>query len=358
MDEREPEVLLEEWSPVADIQAVVEKTDKNYYMYLWINPESPEPEIRSCWICNRVNAPKDIKEAFAIEGEAPCMPAEFVAHDVNGIELDDSSLSIEWFEEGDAAALLSGDKILAVIPCFSGYNGFDGYSIYAKGTGPFAWELEQAVPRFEDEVKRSRAAWSFFDDEDYWKNIQNFHLETLNKFFGKEEKFYAIDGGVFPPKALVQGRKDGILYGITLGVSMIPMPKVEMNYQDEYRDFRRMELGFACTEEYEEQLNMFFSTISWLAAYPWKAQTFLGHGHTIPFNNIKGKEFILFLNDRKLKISDSPEYADYRGEKINLLWLVPITQKDKEFIENNGVDEYLKDKDLSKIHVLGSSNCE
>lgn len=64
------------------------------------------------------------------------------------------------------------------------------------------------------------------------------------------------------------------------------------------------------------------------------------------------------MNDRELKISDSPKYADYRGEKINLLWLVPITQKDKEFIENNDVDEYLKDKDLSKIHVLGSSNCE
>jgi len=31
------EVLVEEWSPVAEIQAVVEKTDKNYYFYLWVN---------------------------------------------------------------------------------------------------------------------------------------------------------------------------------------------------------------------------------------------------------------------------------------------------------------------------------
>ena len=348
----EPEVLVEEWSPVANIQAIVEKNDKNYYFYLWINPATPETEMRACWICNRVKAPKNIKEAFAFEGEAPCMPAEFVDHDISGIELDDSSLSIEWFEEGDAAAVFPGDEIIAVIPCFSGYNGFYGYSVYAKGTGSFAWELKGAAPRYEDEVKRSKEAWAFFDDKDFWKSVQEFHFDTLNKFFGKEEKYFAIDGGEFPPKALVQGRKDGTVYGITLGVSMIPMPKVEMSYQDDYKDFRRMELGFACNEKYEPLLDQVFSAMSWLAAYPWNAQTFLGHGHTIPFQNIEGKDFLLFLNDRILNISDSPQYADYRGEKINLLWLVPITQKEQEFIEKNGVDKYLMDKDLSKIHIF------
>lgn len=67
------------------------------------------------------------------------MPAEYVDHDPDGIDLDEDSLSIEWFEEGNAAALLSGDRIIAVIPNFSGYNGFHGYSIYAKGTGSFSW---------------------------------------------------------------------------------------------------------------------------------------------------------------------------------------------------------------------------
>lgn len=346
------EVLVEEWSPVAEIQAVVEKTDRNYYFYLWVNPESPEAEMRSCWICNRIKAPKDIKEAFAVEGEAPCMPEEFIEHNINGMELDDASLSIQWFEEGDAAAVLSKGKILAVIPCFSGYNGFSGYSLYAKGTGPFAWELKGAYQRFEDEVKRAKAFWDSFEDEEYWSKTQAFHFGALNKFFGKEEKYFAIDGGQFPPKALVQERKDGIIYGITLGVSMIPMPQVEMYYHDDYRDFRRMELGFACSEKYETLLNSVFSAMSWLASYPWNVLTFLGHGHTIPFKNIKEKDYLLFLNDRKLKNSDSLHYPDYKGEKINLLWLVPITQQEKEFIEEKGVDEYLKDKDISRIHIL------
>lgn len=33
------EILIEEWSPVADIQAFVEKSDKNYYFYLWVIEE-------------------------------------------------------------------------------------------------------------------------------------------------------------------------------------------------------------------------------------------------------------------------------------------------------------------------------
>ena len=90
----ENEVIVESWSPVCNIQAFVEKSDKNYYFYLWIDPEN-SGDIRSCWICNRVPAPADINEAFKDEGEAPCMPLEFVDHDPSGIELDEDSLSIQ-----------------------------------------------------------------------------------------------------------------------------------------------------------------------------------------------------------------------------------------------------------------------
>ena len=49
----ENEVIVESWSPVCNIQAFVEKSDKNYYFYLWIDPDN-SGDIRSCWICNRV----------------------------------------------------------------------------------------------------------------------------------------------------------------------------------------------------------------------------------------------------------------------------------------------------------------
>ena len=61
---------------------------------------------------------------------------------------------------------------------------------------------------------------------------------------------------------------------------------------------------------------------------------------------------ILFLNDRLLDDIESPAYEEFMGEKINLLWLVPITQQEQELIVEKGVDAYLKDKDISKIHIL------
>ncbi|MBO4408693.1 MAG: suppressor of fused domain protein [Clostridiales bacterium] len=348
----ENEIIVESWSPVSNIQAFVEKTDRNYYFYLWVNPNTSESEILSCWICNRIPAPADIKEAFKDEGEAPCMPEEFVDHDPEGIDLDDDSLSIRWFEEGDSAAVLSDEKIIAVIPCFSGYNGFYGYSAFAKGTGPFAWELKGAYSRFEKDIKASDSFWAFFDESDFWNKVQTSQLDALEKFFGKHEKYYAIDGNEFPPKALVQGRKDGVIYGITLGVSMIPMPKVEMYYHEDYKDYRRMELGFACSERHEPLAKNFYSTISSLAAYPWRNLTFFGHGHTVPFRNIKGMDYLLFLNSGMLSGIEAPVYDDFMDEKINLLWVKPITADEQKEIADNGIEEYLKGKDLSTLFIL------
>ena len=133
---------------------------------------------------------------------------------------------------------------------------------------------------------------------------------------------------------------------------MIPMPNVDMTYEDDYTDYRRMELGFACDERHEALLKPFFSTMSGLAAYPWEYLTFFGHGHTIPYKNIKGIDYLLFLNDRLLQTTDAPKYDRFMGDAVNLLWLVPIKQEEKDFIEKNGIDAYLNGKDLSQIHIL------
>ena len=41
------DVLLEEWSPVCSIQAVVEDNGQAVYFYLWVNPGSENAEIRN-----------------------------------------------------------------------------------------------------------------------------------------------------------------------------------------------------------------------------------------------------------------------------------------------------------------------
>lgn len=154
------------------------------------------------------------------------------------MKLDVDLLKIVWFEEGNAAALLSEDEIICVIPGWSGYEGFHGYLKFVKGTTPCAWELTEAFPVIGERVERSKAFWDWFEFEpDYWKITQSMHMEALEKFYGKCENYYAIDGEEFPPRALVRGSRDGVIYGITAGVSLIPMPEVEMWYGDDYRKY-------------------------------------------------------------------------------------------------------------------------
>ena len=99
------DVLLEEWSPVCSIQAVVEDNGQAVYFYLWVNPGSENAEIRNCWICNRVPAMEDMDYEAMKMGIAPRMPRAYVTHDSAGICLDREKLSLVWFEEGDGAAL-------------------------------------------------------------------------------------------------------------------------------------------------------------------------------------------------------------------------------------------------------------
>ncbi|MDE6221879.1 MAG: suppressor of fused domain protein [Lachnospiraceae bacterium] len=101
-----PKILLEEWSPVCNIQAFVEETDKCCYFYLWVKPGMDDAVMKSCWICNVTPAPEELDVEAMKQGIAPAMPGAYVSHDIGGMKLDADLLKIVWFEEGNTAALL------------------------------------------------------------------------------------------------------------------------------------------------------------------------------------------------------------------------------------------------------------
>lgn len=351
----EPKILLEEWSPVCNIQAVVEETDKCCYFYLWVKPGMDDAVMKSCWVCNVAPAPEKLDVEGMKQGIAPAMPKENVLHDIDGIRLDADLLKIVWFEEGNAAALLSEEEIICVIPGWSGYEGFHGYAKFVKGMTPCAWEMTDAFPVIGERVERSRTFWDSFEFEpDYWKLTQKMHMDSLENFYGKYEIYYAIDGEEFPPKALIQGTKEGVIYGITAGVSLIPMPDVEMWYGDDYREYRRIELGFAATAAHEELCKYMYSFLSSLSAYPWRENTFLGHGHTVPCQRLEGYEALLLINPRFVPGLEMPEYEPCMEETINLLWGVPITGEEYQFAMEHDIDETLKHVrgDIARIHIF------
>ena len=348
----EPEIIIESNSPVTDIQAFVEKSDTSYYFYLWGNPAGEQKFFKSCWICNRKKAPKTLDTEAMKQGRAPMMPEEYVAHDLKGMELDADKLEIVWFAEGDGASLLGDGKLLCVIPGWADVEKrFFGYCRYAKGTGNYAWELAQAEATLMNRTQSNQAFWKYFDT-DFWPEVQTAHMEALEQFFGKHERYFAIDGGKFPPKALVSGTREGVVYGITAGVSLIPMPKVEQ-YVEEVNKHHRIELGFATIEQYRSLCDFFYSTMSSLAAYPWKEITFFAHGHTVPYRGIKGFEALLFINPRMIPELEQPAYKDFVDDDMSLLWLMPITAQEYELAVNEGSEALIKcATDLKRVHIF------
>lgn len=350
----EPKILIESQSPVCDIQAFVEKSDTCYYFYLWGNPTSERRFLKSCWICNRKKAPKSLDVDAMNQGCAPMMPEEFVAHDIKGIELDAGELEIVWFSEGEAASLLYGGELLCVIPGWADTErGFYGYSRYAKGTGNYAWEMTQAEATLMKRTQENRKFWMYFDT-DYWPQVQKAHMIALEQFFGKHEKYFAIDGGKFPPKALVSGRREGVVYGITAGVSLIPMPQVEQYVSaEEVTKHHKIEMGFATIEQYSTLCDHFYPVISSLTAYPWEEITFFAHGHTVPYKGISGFEAVLFVNPRLVTEVEQPDYEEFVNEDVSLLWLIPITAQEYEFAMSESSEALIKRaNDLKHVHIF------
>jgi len=343
----ENKILIESWSPVCNIQAFVERSNTTIYFYLWVNPGSEYSNIKPCWICNTIKADDNVDYEAMDNGTAPMMPLKYCSHSSEGIEIDADNLSIIWFEEGDSAALLKNNKLLAVIPGWS-ENGFYGYSRYAVGTGPFAWELTGAEDNLYKRVMKSKKYWEYLY-EDYFEDVKNMHLSALESFFGNYEKYYAIDNNQFPPKALITGTKDKVNYAFTAGVSVLCQPKIEQFFEEEgeSEQYRRIELGFACSDDFKNKKDYMklLSYISGQTDLSWKSITWIGNGHTIPCNVNSNFEAVLFINHNMFPQINSPKYKTFMGERINLLWEIPITNEEYNFVQENDVDKLIEKYD-------------
>lgn len=345
-------VLIESESPVCPVQAVVEQTEDTVYFYLFY-PLKPEGEtIKICWVCNRIPAPARINPDALRSGRAPMMPAEFVAHDKNGITPQADALEIVWFEEGESAALLENGMLLAVIPAWGGMKNFHGYAKYAAGTGPYAWEMTGAMDTLSARVAQSRRFWAYVQSETYWRQTQKFHLNALDAFYGKHTQYYAIDDGEFPPRAVIEGTKNGIVYGMTAGISTFKQPQIEMYVRDAERH-RRIEFGFAADAAHSAVKTEAYNCFMSIGKAIHREMIFFAHGHTNTWKGIPGFAAFLFLNPKAIRGLESPAYPDYMGDPVNLLWAIPITQSEYDFAVRNSTEALLKRaKNLSRIHIF------
>jgi len=339
-------IVLEEKSPEGNVTATVEAYGGSAYFTLTFHDAEPGPgQVKACWFRNFTPAPAALDVAALRDGRPPMLPAPQCRHPRGAPALMPRDLAVVWFEEGDAAALLEGGEILAVLPSWAGRNDFAGYARDCTAEGPLCWPLP-ADPSLAERIGLAREYWRLWDDDSFWHEYRAALLAPIEAALGTHAQYFAIDGGRWPPKALLRFDLPDRCILITVGVSIRPQPGVELVAEDPIA-LRRIELAAAFDPSCPaEELLAFGRYLSAQTGYPWVRATWFGEGHSLPCDavppSLGGGEFPTVLLTTEPDGVPRIDLPGVWGEPINLLWMVPITPEEREFAICGGSDELLK----------------
>jgi hypothetical protein len=301
--------------------------------------------IAATWLANHVRAPRGTDQTRLDAGQAPLMPANRTRHPRGRPPLDPVTLEALWFEEGDGVALLERGTLLAVIPGWSDMGrGMPGYSRDLIGQTPFAWSLGDANEALGPRVKRAAEFWQWRESPDGWGQFQSALLSHLNARLGPGAHYWDGSRGQRPvlgisERAPQPGRPYTVLS--TVGMSAQRMPVVEQ-VLDDPREYARVELALATTLP----PGVAALTFLWLAAYPWRAVTWFGPGHSVRWYDSPdtfplggGYEGVLLLDDPSGL--HGPAVPDLSGfavgdDLVRWLWIVPITERARLTAKDHG----------------------
>jgi hypothetical protein len=339
------EVLLESMSPNGDVLAVVERDERACHFYLK-GDDASGFGLKSCWVRNFRPAPEELDVAGMRAGLPPMLPRRNCAHPQGAPPLAAANLEVVWSEEGDAAALFEADEILAVIPTWSGEKGFSGYARDCIEESTICWPLGSPAENVQHErYRRAAECWRAWSNGGVWEAFRDRMCNVLEGLVGKNSNYYAIDGGAWPPKALLRVPTAEDVLLLTVGVSLRPMPRVEMHYEDP-SPHRRIELAMCLSRSVPDAaIKRIASYISAQTTLPWANHTFLGDGHTFPpdiFGELSdGRLSFALLQDRPSGAPDLP-VPPFRGDPITYLWMTPISAREQTFAEKNGSSALMK----------------
>ncbi len=347
-DFEKPNVLLEEPSPSCPITAIIEQDNRTAYLYLW-GPEDSSFGVKSCWIRNLKEAPDDVESKLMEKGIPPMLPKRSCVNPLGLDKLKKEDLTLVWLEEGDAVALLEKGQPIAIIPSWSGQGGFYGYSKECKGEGEFAWELNTSNEMLQ-RVNSAQNFWDLWESEiNPFQILQPKILAIYDEHFGESEKYFAIDDEQGAPRGLyvLEGKQKTVF--ATVALSLSPMPQIEM-YTENRFDLNRIELGMMLGSEHcESNIQTVASWFSGACAIPWKNITFLGEGHTIAFDAFNHPKFKSVLLTSKVAVLPKVEMENYNNSRINFLWLIPITEKERQYAIDEGSESI-----IDKINEIGN----
>jgi hypothetical protein len=337
-------VLCSSVSPNGNIQAVVEQDSRVVYFYLWPAPET-NFTMKSCWVRNLVPAPEKLDVEGIRKGTPPLLPRGMCRHPDGASPLRAEDLRIVWFEEGNAAALFLGSQVLAIIPPWSGVKGFAGYAQGCVGESLLCWPLP-TERHLLDRIERAEDFWRSWEEGEPWLAIRDAMASAYQSQIGAYSNYYAIDGGNWPPKALLRIPVPGGIALVTAGMCIRPQPSVE-TYTEDPASYRRIELGMCLGSAWPASaVEKVMHYLSGQTGYPWHFYSWLGHGHTFPCDAIPnggdGALFPFVLLQKELTNEGPVLLPEYRGDPVSLLWMIPITQAERDFAMECGSDRLVR----------------
>lgn len=332
----DPESLLFETSPYGNLDAIVEHDGRAVFFYLSSQGrEGAKFGTRACWVRNLIAGPLVFNKKEMEKGLPPILPKTYCKHSDGQPLPQTDDLEIVWFEEGNGAALCEQagqgeSKILAVIPPWSGANGFHGYAAECATENPVCWPMP-GNPKLNRRIEQARIFWRACSSTKNhpFQSLQANTLQTYENVFGQHSNYYAIDGSAFPPRGLAVYENEDQFVALTVGMSLCPQPTVELAVEDP-ANFRRVELGLHLSGVVQpEASQQLVQQLSGLAAMPWRNLTWLGPNHTCGFDTLTqvlGDEFknVRFERMKSLPGGKQVNLESFRGDPVHVLWLEPF----------------------------------
>ena len=341
-------VLVEVSNWLESRTAVIEHA--NDCIYVYNHNHNDRDDFRALWLCNTLER-DSVSQSIVDDmksGNQPYLPNEFsnkksiIVNYENEVDWE-----VQWGLDQNSLSVFFKGSLIAVMPEWSGYKGFNGYSLGVSKENELAWPLLDT----NEEIKRVNKERSFLTNwnEETWPQFQENILEIYKEFMKGEVRYFAADEGKWPPLGLNFTKNNNTNFWSTVGMSLLPMPQFGMAYDDP-SSFRNIEL--AILVETNEDTMTLGRYLSAQAKYPWYYGTHFDHGHTIPCRELNdlssGMTSMLIVSEASFL---SVVKLERLKNSARLLFMIPIYQSEQQFAEEHGSSELLKLFKQSDVNV-------
>jgi hypothetical protein len=348
------ETLLFERSPFDNLDAIVEQDGRVVYLYL---SGSEEFGVRACWVRNLIEGPLALRQAELQQGLPPVLPRIHCHTNQPGPVPKAEDLRVVWFTEGNGLALLEGEELLAVIPPWSGLGGFYGYARDCTSENEICWPMPESGA-LQERIVLARQTWETWRTGTPFAQLQPLQLTRYTERFGSSVQYFSIDGQKFPPRGLGVFRSETATTLATVGMSLVPQPKVEMAVEDS-RMKRRIELALRVPDRdgvpvEQAEVQRLAGQLAGLASAPWKRWTWYGQQHTCEFDFSADRKQAVFVRaDSWVKTSRADDWSlpPAFSEPVSLMYVAPLTAAEFAAVQSHGLTPRLLDQ-LLAVGVL------